>query len=98
MGVAHLAFIHDFSKYQANIDTDKNVITALTDALAGTGKPLVTTFGVGLVAPGRTPYRRRGSQSGDEIPEVPLSLWRCCSEGGIRASFIRLPPTVHGRG
>ena len=35
---AHLAFIHDFSKYQENIDTDGRVIAALTDALAGSGK------------------------------------------------------------
>ena len=54
-GTAHLAFIHDFAKYQENIDTDGRVIAALTDALAGSGKGLVTTFGVGLVAPGQSP-------------------------------------------
>ena len=97
-GVAHLAFIHDFSKYQENIETDKGVIAALTDALAGSGKPLVTTFGVGLLAPGSTPTE-------DEVANPamnprgalePLAL--AAAARGVRASFVRLPPTVHGAG
>jgi uncharacterized protein YbjT (DUF2867 family) len=55
-GVAHLAFIHDFSRYQENIDTDKVVIAALTDALAGSGKPLVT-LRHGLACPRPNPLR-----------------------------------------
>ena len=97
-GVAHLAFIHDFSKYRENIETDAEVIRALTDALASSGKPLVTTFGLGLLTPGITP-----SEDGAANPAMnprgalePLAL--AAAERGVRASIVRLPPSVHGAG
>ena len=97
-GVAHLAFIHDFSKYQENIDTDGNVISALTDALAGSGKPLVTTFGSGLVAPGRNATEAEAANPGLN-PRAALEVPALAAAGrGVRASIMRLPPTVHGAG
>ena len=97
-GVAHLAFIHDFSKYQENIDTDKGVIAALTDALADSGKPLVTTFGIGLLAPGRTPTEDEAANPAMNPRGVLEPLALAAAERGVRASFVRLPPTVHGAG
>ena len=97
-GVAHLAFIHDFSKYQENIDTDKGVIAALTDALAGSGKPLVTTFGLGLLAPGITPTEDEAANPAMNPRGALEPLALAAAERGIRASFVRLSPTVHGAG
>ena len=97
-GVAHLAFIHDFSKYQENIDTDKGVIAALTDALAGTGKPLVTTFGAGLIASGRTPTEDEAANPAMNPRATVEPLALAGAARSVRASFVRLPPTVHGAG
>ena len=97
-GVAHLAFIHDFSKYQENINTDGSVIAALTEALAGSGKPLVTTFGVGLLGPGRTPTEDEAADPAMNPRAALEPLALAAAERGVRASFVRLPPTVHGAG
>ena len=97
-GVAHLAFIHDFSRYQENIDTDGRVIVALSDALAGSGKPLVTTFGSGLIAPGHTPTEDEAANPAMN-PRAKVEPVALAGAGrGVRASFVRLPPTVHGAG
>ena len=97
-GVAHLAFIHDFSRYQENIDTDRGVIAALTDALAGSGKPLVTTFGLGLLAPGRTPTEDEAANPAMNSRAALEPLALAAAQRGVRASFVRLPPSVHGAG
>ena len=51
-GVIHTAFIHDFSKFQANCETDRHAIEALGSALAGSDRPLVVTSGTGILPPG----------------------------------------------
>src|SRR3982750_4865534 len=40
-GVIHLAFNHDFSAHATAIETDRAVMTALLDTLAGSGRPFV---------------------------------------------------------
>src|SRR5882757_7118528 len=50
-GVIHLAFKHDLmlsGEMAAAITTELAVVHALGDALAGTGRPLVTASGTGL--------------------------------------------------
>src|ERR1700689_1640257 len=39
--VIHTAFNHDFSKYMANCESDRQVIEAMGDVLAGSGKLLI---------------------------------------------------------
>jgi hypothetical protein len=51
--VIHTAFIHDFSKFQANCEIDRQAIEALGSALAGSGRSLIVTSGIAMVRPGR---------------------------------------------
>jgi nucleoside-diphosphate-sugar epimerase len=57
-GVIHTAFIHDFSQFVANVETDRRVVDALASALEGSGKPLVITSGSMMVGHVRFATRR----------------------------------------
>jgi nucleoside-diphosphate-sugar epimerase len=91
-GVIHCAFNHDFSKFAANCELDREAIEALGSALSGSDRPLVVTSGVGLLAPGRAATEedlpRTGSSSYPRVSEqTAVSL----AGGGVRTSVIRLP-------
>lgn len=100
-GVIHTAFNHDFSKFQANCEADRKVITAMADVLVGSDRPLIVTSGTGLLA---------GSgqvATEDRVPPAATSAMpRVASEEavavaverGVRALVLRLPPSVHGNG
>jgi nucleoside-diphosphate-sugar epimerase len=97
-GVIHTAFIHDFAHYQAAAATDVQAIKTLGEALAGSQRPLVVTSGTGLIAPGRVVTE-------EDTPDLALlASWPRRSEEaalafvdrGVRASSVRLPPSVHG--
>jgi nucleoside-diphosphate-sugar epimerase len=98
-GVIHLAFIHDFSRYQANAETDRRALEAMADALEGSGKPLVSTSGTSVLAPGGV-----GTESDAPSPQSPghiraaSEVVLAAAERGVRVSTVRLPPSVHGRG
>ena len=42
-GVIHLAFMHNFADFAASLNTDLHAVETMGAALAGTGKPFVTT-------------------------------------------------------
>ena len=99
-GVIHTAFIHDFSKFKENCETDRRVVEALGSALVGSARPLIVTSGTGLLTPGRLAIEEHGVASG------PGAMPRVASEQaadsvaarGVRVSVLRLPPSVHGDG
>lgn len=94
-GVIHLAFIHDFTKFAENGQTDKRAIEAMGEVLEGTNKPLVVTSGVGFLAPGRMATEDDVARDGEGVPRVSESAAFAFTKRGVRASAVRLPQ-VHG--
>jgi nucleoside-diphosphate-sugar epimerase len=96
--VIHLAYRHGDRSDEA-ADTDRQVIEALGDVFIGSDRPLVVTSGTLVLPTGRV-----GVESDAPDPSAPgaarvagertaLAL----ADGGVRASVVRLAPSVHER-
>jgi len=99
-GVIHTAFIHDFSKFKDNCETDRHAVEALGAALVGSDRPLIVTSGTGLLTPGRLSIEENAAASGStSIPRVASEeAAASVAARGVRVSVVRLPPSVHGDG
>jgi nucleoside-diphosphate-sugar epimerase len=97
-GVIHMAFGGDFSDPPSMTRRDCAAITALGQALIGSGKPFVSTSGTLVMTAGHV--------ANEFDPPDPESLGsfripgeRACfgfTDQGVRCSIVRLAPTVHG--
>ena len=90
-GVIHTAFVHDFSKFEANCEIDRRAIEALGSALAGTDRPLIVTSGTGVAfTPGRLTTEEDAPNSA--IPRVASeqAAASAAAKGG-RVLVMRLP-------
>lgn len=95
-GVAHLAFIHDFSRFMENIEIDRRAVEAMLDALEGSGRPFVLTSGIGMLAPGRL-----STEDDEAAPQgrgLAEHLVKAAAGRGVRTSIVRLPPITHDVG
>src|SRR6185312_14755817 len=97
-GVIHLAFRHDIAftgDYAGAMKSEVDAVTAMGDALGGTGKAFVGTSGTLAVA--HTATGRTGTEadvgSGPRVPSESSVL--AFAEKGVRTSVVRLAPTVH---
>jgi nucleoside-diphosphate-sugar epimerase len=99
-GVIHTAFIHDFSKFKENCETDRHAIAALGSGLAGSDRLLIVTSGTGLLTPGRLATENDVPTSGSTaIPRVASEeAAALAASRGVHVSVVRLPPSVHGDG
>jgi nucleoside-diphosphate-sugar epimerase len=101
-GVIHTAFIHDFSKFQENCETDRRVIAAMGDVLAGSNRPLIVTSGTGLGAhaPGELAVESNVATSKtSHHPRVASEeAAAAVAAKGVNVSIMRLPPSVHDQG
>lgn len=98
-GVIHLAFGLDMSKIVEQSTQDRQAIEAFGDVYTGSDRPVIVTSGFGLLPPGDvftedTPpgpvnpaFPRAGEQTATAI-----------AARGVRATWVRLPRTVHGVG
>nr|WP_090275300.1 SDR family oxidoreductase [Mycolicibacterium komanii]CRL68098.1 NAD-dependent epimerase/dehydratase [Mycolicibacterium komanii] len=97
-GVIHLAFKHDFNDYGGAVEADVRAVRAIGTALAGSGKPFVNTSGTAVLATGSSStLATEQIVPPSEAPRVPSeNATLALADQGVRASFIRLAPTVHG--
>ncbi len=100
-GIIHCGFNHDFMKggaatFSDAATTDRNAIFAMGEALKGTEKPIVVTSGM-LGLPKINGFITEESIAGHSprsSEETALAL----ASKGIRASVVRLAPSVHDKG
>ncbi|GAA4641144.1 SDR family oxidoreductase [Gordonia humi] len=101
-GVIHLAFSNDFSAPEAlaaGIAEETAAITAVGEALIGSGRPFVVCSGTPSI-PGRA------SIESDPLPldgpvggrAVAVDRTLALKDRGVRSSAVRLPRTVHRNG
>jgi nucleoside-diphosphate-sugar epimerase len=96
-GVIHTAFNHDFSKFKANCETDRQVIEALGSVLEGSNRPLVITSGTGLLGQGQ--LATEDAQASTTNPRIASEQAAAAvAARGAHVSVVRLSPSVHGDG
>ncbi len=95
-GVIHTAFNHDFSNYGPAAEADRRAIEALGAALAGSDRPLIVTSGSLVVAPGR--IATEDDAASPNFPRKSEDAALAMASRGVRASVVRLAPSVHGKG
>ncbi len=96
-GVIHTAFIHDFNNYGPAAEADRRAIETLGDALAGSDRPLIITSGT-LLAQRQGPLATEDDAPNPNFPRKSEEAALALAARGIRASVLRLPPSVHGNG
>jgi nucleoside-diphosphate-sugar epimerase len=97
-GVVHTGYNHDFSNIPAAAQTDRRVIEALGDTLAGSGRPLVVASGIPFIGPGRVITEDDAAPESGPHPRVSEQVAIPFAGRGVRVSVVRLPPSVHGEG
>ena len=89
--VIHLAFNHDFSKIQANCEDDRRAIEAMSEALAGSGRPFIGTAGVLVDNPVRgKPFDEDDPKPEMRWPRVSEEATLAAVEKGVSGIVMRL--------
>ena len=94
--VVHTAFNHDFSRFAENAEQDRRAIEALGRALQGTQRPLLVTSGLARLASGRLATEQDVADA--SFVRQSETAARTLIDLGVRASTVRLAPSVHGVG
>lgn len=100
-GVVHLAYIHDFTRWEDSVPVDRAAIQAFGDELAGSDRPLVIASGtLGLQRSGATVTELDDPDTSTPLAArgVTAQQTRALAERGVRSVVVRLSPTVHGEG
>ncbi len=95
-GVIHTAFIHDFNNYGPAVEADRLAIETIGTALQKSGRPMIVTSGLALLAPGRL-----ATEEDAPSPNFPRKSEQTAmkfASRGVRVSVVRLPFSVHGDG
>ncbi|HVW98207.1 MAG TPA: SDR family oxidoreductase [Mucilaginibacter sp.] len=98
-GVIHAGFVHDFSRFKEVCEIDRLAIEAMGTVLAGSNRPFIVTSGTALVSPGTLATEDMDSQHDlTKFPRVSETAGLAFAVQGVRATAIRLSPSVHGEG
>ncbi len=89
--VIHLAFIHDFSKFQENCEIDGRAIEALGAVLAGSARPLIVSGGIPPWTPGRLMTENAPRPGDSPMPRVSEETALALVSRGVNAAVMRLP-------
>ncbi|UMB70411.1 SDR family oxidoreductase [Mycobacterium paraterrae] len=94
-GVIHLAFKHNFDDFLGSVESDRQAVEAIGEALIGSGKPFVSTGGTLMVAfvEGRLATENDTLPAGPRIDAENAVI--ALADKGVRSSVIRLAPLVH---
>lgn len=95
-GVIHLAFNHDFTRFEENCEMDRRAIEAIGSVLEGSERPLLVTSGLALVAPGRLATEADSPAPG--FPRMSEAAAEALATRGVQATSVRLAPSTHGAG
>lgn len=101
-GVVHLAFRHDAMQagdLAGAAESDLAALQTIGDALAGTGKPLVSTSGTGMLAgvvQGRVATEDDYDPNGGYRIDAENYVVDLAAKG-VRSAVLRLPPITHSR-
>jgi nucleoside-diphosphate-sugar epimerase len=91
-GIIHLAFNHDFSQFQKNVDNDRKVIEAMGEVLLGSNRPFIVTSGTGIAANVDGKPSTVDSPITSSIPRVGSELAvKELTARGVNTSVVRLP-------
>jgi nucleoside-diphosphate-sugar epimerase len=96
-GVIHTAFIHDFANYGPAAEADRCAIETLGGALANSDRPLIVTSG-SLLVQRQGPLATEEDAHNPNFPRKSEGVALTLAARGVRASVLRLPPSVHGKG
>ena len=98
-GVIHTAFGVDFSRFAEMGRQEQQVIEAFGEVYAGSDRPVVATSGFFVLPPGQTFTEAVFPAPVDpRLPRAPEQAVALITERGVRATVVRLPRSVHGRG
>src|SRR5271155_854183 len=96
-GVTPASFIHDFSNYGPAAEADRRAIETLGGALVGSDRPLIVTSGT-LLAQHQGSLATEEDAHNPDFPRKSEDAALALAARGVRASVLRLPPSVHGNG
>jgi len=105
--VIHLAFKHDLvysGDFAGAAAADRRAVEAFADALAGTDRPLLIASGTLGLTQGQLAFETDGHEpvapdaTGPTVRRATAEFTLSLASRGVRASVVRLPPTVHGAG
>ena len=97
-GVIHTGFIHDFARIKEVCEVDKLAIEAMAGVLAGSDRPLIVTSGTALVSPGSLAVETTIPPFNPAWPRASEIAADTAAAIGVKASSVRLSPSVHGPG
>jgi len=97
-GVIHLAFNHDFSRFQQNCEDDRKAIEAIGEVLVGSNRPFVITSGTAMASnvDGK-PSTEDGPTASWNPRAASEAALKQFAERGVVTTVVRLPQVHNTR-